>query len=324
MDFNSHPLQSAEWANFRKQTGVRVIKGKGGFLTIHSVPHTKYAIGYLPKSFIPKKETLEELTEIGKKEKCIFIQLEPNVVKNKETESKVNELSQDFPMKKAAHPLFTKYSFVLNLTLPEDELLKNMHPKTRYNIKLADKQGVTIIEDNSDKAFEEYLKLTSETTKRQGFYAHSKNYHQTLWKTLKKNNNLSRDKLNACLFLAKYKDRVLAAWILFTYKDALYYPYGSSSLEHREVMASNLIMWEAIKYGKRLGLKKFDMWGSLGPNASPKDPWFGFHKFKQGYGAELIEFLGSYDLIIKPNVYRLYKIADKVRWNLLKIKQKFQ
>ena len=122
----------------------------------------------------------------------------------------------------------------------------------------------------------------------------------------------------AHLFLAKYKEEVLVAWIVFVFKDTVYYPYGASSNEHREVMTSNLMMWEIIKWAKKKGLKKFDMWGALGPNPDPKDPWYGFHRFKQGYGGKLVEFVGSYDLIIKPFWYELYKIADKLRWLFLR------
>ena len=231
----------------------------------------------------------------------------------------------------AAHPLFTKYTFILDLTKSEEELLRNMHPKTRYNIKVAQKHEVMVIEDNSDEAFETYLKLTRETTKRQGFYAHSEQYHRLQWETLGIKNQKSKiknhdsyfmihnsNKLSAHLLTATYKNRVLVAWILFTFKDTLYYPYGASSSLHRDTMASNLMMWEAIRFGKKLGLKKFDMWGSLGPAPSPKDPWYGFHRFKEGYGGKLVEFVGSYDLVINPVLYQLYKIADKIRWVLLK------
>lgn len=86
-------------------------------------------------------------------------------------------------------------------------------------------------------------------------------------------------------------------------------------------MASNLIMWEAIKFGKKLNLKYFDMWGALNNPPDEKDPWYGFHKFKEGYGAIHTEFVGSYDLIINPLMYQLYKVADKVRWGLLRIKK---
>ena len=196
-----------------------------------------------------------------------------------------------------------------------------MHSKTRYNIKVALKHGVEIMEDNSDSAFKEYLRLTRETTRRQKFFAHSERYHKLMWETLRTHNSsLITNNLSAHLFLAKYKNKVLAAWIVFVYKDNLYYPYGASSSENRETMANNLMMWEVIKWGKKMGLKKFDMWGALGPNPNPKDPWYGFHRFKDGYGPELVEFVGSYDLVIKPLIYELYKIADKIRWIFLRNK----
>lgn len=299
----NHPLQSVAWEKFRKKTGIKTVMIDGLLMTVHKVPHTPFNIGYLPKGPLPDQKLINELKETGNKENCIFIQLEPNVMKGSES-----KLQSD--LKPAAHPLFTKYTFILDLTKSEDDLLKNMHHKTRYNIRVAQKRGVEVVEDNSEKAFEEYLKLTRETTKRQGFFAHSEKYHRLMWETLK-------GKM-AHLFLAKYEGEVLVAWIVFVHNDTLYYPYGASSSEHREVMASNLMMWEVIRWGKKLGLKKFDMWGALSEHPNEKDPWFGFHRFKQGYGAQHVEFVGSYDLVIKPFWYEVYKIADKIRWLLLR------
>jgi lipid II:glycine glycyltransferase (peptidoglycan interpeptide bridge formation enzyme) len=354
----SHPLQSYEWGEFREKTGVKVIRRglfennkllKAFSLTIHKIPKIPFTIGYLPKGDLPDKELLSELRKIGKEEKCIFIQLEPNyIIKTSgESSDSVQEgidsgqarILKDY-LQPSAHPLFTKYTFLLDLTKSEDELLKAMHPKARYNIKIAKKHGVEIIEDNSEKAFEEYWRLMEETTKRQGFYAHTKKYHQLIWETLGINNQKSEikknnqqkthdssfmihdfNKLQAHLFTAKYKNKILTTWILFTFKDTLYYPYGASSNENREVMASNLVMWEAIRFGQKLGLKKFDMWGALGPNPDPKDPWVGFHHFKQKYGPAHTEFIGSYDLVIKPLLYQIYKLSDKLRWFYLKIKK---
>ena len=319
--YPTHPLQAPEWGEFREKTGVQVLRGDNFQLTIHRIPKTPFNIGYLPKGEMPTKKMIEELIQIGKKEKCIFIQLEPNIKLIENLKLKIENLG----LKLAAHPLFTKYTFVLDLKKSEEELLKNMSSKTRYNIKVAKKHGVEIVEDNSDKAFLEYLKLTEETTKRQGFFAHSKKYHELMWKTLKPKMvngkwSIVNGKLSAHLFLAKYKEEVIVAWILFVFKDTLYYPYGASSSKHREAMASNLMMWEAIKFGKKLGLKKFDMWGALGPNPDTKDSWYGFHRFKEGYSPELVEFVGSYDLVINPVLYQLYKIADKLRWIVLKLK----
>lgn len=348
-DIANHPLQSFEWGEFRKKTGVKVVRQNGFQITIHKMPHTPWTVGYFPKGHLPTKEMLIELKKIGKKEKCIFIQIEPNVPLNSHSEVVSESLSKQMlklvqhdNLRPSFHPLFTKYTFILDLTKSEEELQKSMHPKTRYNIKVAQKHNVQIVEDNSDEAFETYLKLTAETTKRQGFYAHTEKYHRIMWETLGIQNlesriqNSDRNKLTAHLFLAKYilpssnselliinsklQAITLAAWMLFVYKDTLYYPYGASSSQYRETMASNLIMWEAIRFGKKLGLKKFDMWGSLGPNSNPKDPWYGFHRFKEGYGGKLVEFVGSYDLAITPILYQLYKIVDKIRWLILRLK----
>ncbi len=333
-DYNkvvSHPLQSYEWGEFRKKTGIKVIrrglirngKIKDAFtLTLHKIPRTKYYAGYLPKGNQPTRELLDELVRIGKEENCIFIQLEPNVRKEN---WKLEIGNWKFPLKRAAHPLFTKYTFVLDLTRSEQELLASMHPKTRYNIKVAEKHKAKVVEDNSKESFEHYLKLLTETTLRQGFYAHTPSYHRNLFETLGNNqnpNNLSYHLLNATYDLKDTgKKEILASWVLFVFKDTLYYPYGASSREHREVMANNLIAWEAIRLGKKLGLKKFDMWGALGPEPDKNDPWHGFHRFKEGYGAELVEFVGSYDLVIKPAVYEIYKITDKIRWGFLRFKK---
>jgi len=310
---NIHPLQSKKWGEFREKTGIKVITGKDFILTIHPVPKTKFTIGYLPKGNNISQELINELQIIGKKENCIFIQLEPNVEK---TDIKYNFKD----LTPAAHPLFTKFNFILDISKSEDELLKNMNQKTRYNIRLAQKKGVEVIKESSDAAFADYLKLTEETTQRQKFYSHTKKYHTIMWETLKSSDKIDKNELSAHLFLAKYNGETLAAWILFVLGDTLYYPYGSSSSKHRDVMASNLLMWEAIKFGKSLGLKNFDMWGALGENPDPKDPWFGFHRFKQGYGPRPVEYLGSFDLIINSQMYFFYKIADKIRWTLLKFR----
>ncbi len=328
----SHPLQSFEWGEFREKTEVKVIRRgieengniiDGFTLTIHKVPKTKFTIGYLPKGNAPNIELLEELRKIGKEENCIFIQLEPNIELNDKWQM-ANGKSQLHP---AARPLFTKYSFEINLEKSEEELLKEFNSKTRYNIRLAEKKQVKVEIDNSDKAFKKYLELTNETTKRQGFYAHTSNYHRKMWEELRMTNGEWRmengNKLSASLLTAKFQNEILTAWILFVFKETLYYPYGASTTKYKNLMASNLIMWEAIKFGKKLGLKKFDLWGSLGPDADENDPWYGFHKFKLGYNPRHVEFVGSYDLVINKPMYELYKIADKLRWGILRLKSKF-
>ena len=297
-------MQSWEWGEFRKSLGIKILrygiyqnsKLKTVFqLTFHKIPFINQYVGYLPKGLEPDKELAQALKKIGKENNCAFIKLEPDV----------ESATIDKSFIKSPKPLFTKYNFILDLTKSEEELLKNMHPKTRYNIKVAQKHGVKVEERNDDKSFEIYLKLYFETTQRQGYHGHNNDYHRKVWQVLK-NANMAR------LLIAFYQEKPLTAWMLLNFKDTLYYPYGGSSKDHPEVMANNLVAWEAIKLGKKLGLKKFDMWGALSPNANSKDPFYGFHKFKAGYGGQLVEYPGTYDLVFNWPMYLIFTFIDKL------------
>lgn len=318
-----HPLQSWAWGQFRKKTGIEILRlgrleknilKETAQITFHQIPFSKYYLGYFPKGGLPSGEMLKKLKEIGRQKNCLFIKLEPAVAAG-DKPLKDNELIP------SPHPLFTKYTFQLDLTPSEDELLKNMSSKTRYNIRLGQKKGVYIEEDDSQEAFNTYLNLLEATTKRQKFFAHSLSYHRLMWETLRK------EKI-AHLLLAKYKtegkEKILVAWIVFLFNNILYYPYGASASEYRNFMPSNLMMWEAIRFGKKHQAKMFDMWGALGPAPDPTDPWFGFHKFKEGYGATLTEFVGSYDLVINPALYRFYNGLHYLRNIYLALKSSFR
>jgi len=308
----THIMQSWEWGEARKALGTVVLrygiyqnnKLKNAFqLTLHPIPFTSKFVGYLPKGPKPDADLAKALIQIGKEQNCAFIKIEPNVILNPKGEGSLTNVSDNFHI--SPKPLFTKYNFVLDLTKSEEELLKSMHSKTRYNIRVAQKHGVTVKEVDDENAFKIYLKLYFETTKRQGYHGHNKTYHQKIWETLKKAGM-------ARLLIASYKNQPLTAWMLFNFNGTLYYPYGGSSKVHPEVMANNLVAWQALKLGKKLGLKKFDMWGALGPNADSKDPWYGFHKFKQGYGGQLVEYIGTYDLVLNWPIYLLFTAIDKM------------
>jgi lipid II:glycine glycyltransferase (peptidoglycan interpeptide bridge formation enzyme) len=313
-----HVIQSWEWGEFRKKMGLDLVR-LGHYegnrliqayqLTFHPVPFLKNTIGYLPKGPIPDGKMVEALSDLGRKKNAAYIKIEPNVFKERLTtnDERLTKLGL-IPSKKS---LFTKYNFLIDLTKSEEQLLAAMHPKTRYNIGIAQKKGVEVYESTKQEDFEIYLKLYFETTRRQKYFGHTPTYHRQLWETL-------MPAKMARTLIAKYQGKPLVAWMLFNFADTLYYPYGGSSTEHKEVMASNLVCWEAIRLGKKMGLKVFDMWGALGPNADESDPWYGFHRFKAGYGPAHVEYVGTYDLVLKPSMYNLLNAADKLRWLFLK------
>ena len=318
----NHPLQSWEWGEFRKKTGVEVVRlgifdpdlVAGWQIMFHSLPKIPLTIGYFPKGPLPDKLMLESLRKIGFQKKAIFIKVEPNVRNIYQQGISAKRQIENFLLTEGCRmgkPLFTSFTFQLDLTKSEEEILAKMKPKTRYNIRLAQRRGVEVIEDNSKEAFEIYLKLLEETTRRQRFYAHDASYHQLLWETLAPSGIYH-------LFLAKYQGEILAAYIFFTFHDGLYYPYGASTRTRKELMAPYALFWEAIRFGKKMKCKFFDMWGTPGPNPDPKDPWIGFHRFKEGFGADLIEFIGSYDLVLNFPGYSLFSFFDRLRWQFLR------
>jgi lipid II:glycine glycyltransferase (peptidoglycan interpeptide bridge formation enzyme) len=323
-----HPLQSWAWGEFRKKTGVAVERigffengnlKKALQVSFHKIPHLGFTAGYFPKGPMPDEEQLNALTQLAKTHNALFIKLEPNVGHVDGSPSGFSEISK-FLLEhdcQPGRPLFTKYTFQLSLEPDEEKLFAQLNSKTRYNVNLAFKKGVQIFEDTSEAGMEEHLQILAETTQRQGFYAHTPEYFRTMWKTLGKSGTMH-------IFKAVYEGQTLVSWIMFTFNKRLYYPYGASRNIHRDVMASNLMMWEMIKFGKQQGCTLFDMWGSLGPNPDEKDPWFGFHRFKKGFGGDLIEFLGTYDLVINKQVYSMYKIVEDIRWKLLRFKAKLR
>ena len=110
----THPLQAYEWGEFRKKTGLKVIREafvenkviqKSFQLTIHKIPKLHYNIGYLPKGFLPTEELLGQLHTIGKKNNCVFMQLEPNVqAAEGKTEMELLMQNSKFTIKKSHRP----------------------------------------------------------------------------------------------------------------------------------------------------------------------------------------------------------------------------
>lgn len=310
----THPLQSWQWGEARKATGQEVIR-IGGYegeklknvftITLHKIPKTSYRIGYCARSVMPSEELLNFLEDFGKKENLIMIKFEPNILK-KDWKLDI----ENWKLKKSSTPLFPTWTQVLDLTSSEEDLMKGMKSKTRYNTRYAERNGVTVREVTGDEGFQKFADLYFKTVERQTYHGHNKAYHETVWNNLK-------DGI-AHILIAEHEGEALAAYELFYFNNVLYYPYGGSSDKYRNLFASNLLMWEAIKFGKQLGATSFDMWGSLPPDYDTSKEWAGFTRFKEGYGTEFVEFVGSYDLVINPLLYPIYTTAYKIRDLLLR------
>jgi lipid II:glycine glycyltransferase (peptidoglycan interpeptide bridge formation enzyme) len=316
-----HPVQSYAWGDFREKNGNKVerfeVDNKSYTVLFRPLLPSDKTVGVMTQSNSINKTIIGKLALLGKKHKAIFIKIEPYYYKkineNKTLKNYRNNLKK-YGLKKGKN-LYPLFSNIINLTKSEPEILSEMKSKTRYNIGLAERKGVKIIIDRNDESFEEYLKLLNETTQRQDFYAHTNSYQKLMWQEMKKAGM-------AYVARAIHEDDTLSAWILFVFNKRLYYPYGASTRRKQNLMASHLLVWEAIRFGKKLKCGEFEMWGCLGPDPDKKHPWYGLTRFKTSFGGDLVENVGAYDLVLSSMGYRIYQLADKLRWLWLKAKRK--
>jgi len=187
-------------------------------------------------------------------------------------------------------------TIILDLTKSESDLLAAMHPKTRYNIHLAEKKGVNIIIDNT--RLDDFLVLMKATIERDNFFAHGADYYRALA-------NFDSDFIQ--LILAEYEGRVIAAGLFCFCSPAAVYLHGASSNEFRNVMAPYLLQWAAINRAKSLGLKYYDFYGI------DAKKWPGVTRFKEGFGGEEVNYAGTFDLVLRPGWYFIYRLLRSIR-----------
>jgi lipid II:glycine glycyltransferase (peptidoglycan interpeptide bridge formation enzyme) len=299
---NSQFLQSWQWAEFQKILGRKIFR-LGLFenekilavalLIKMPLPFLKSYL-YCPRGPIFKENNekvtkifLEKIKEIGKKEKSIFLRFEP-----------LNQLP-NYQLQKVKDVQPSK-TILLDLTKSEDEILEEMHPKTRYNIRLAEKRGVRVKISQSDEEIEIFLKILEKTAKRDKFKPHPPFYYRKL---------LKFDKNFIKLFLAEYQEKIIAGNLMVFFNDTVTYLHGASDNQFRNVMAPYLLHWIAIKEAKRLCFKYYDFWGV------DEKKWPGVTRFKKGFvssktGIE-ISYPGTFDLAFNKLWYRLYILGKK-------------
>jgi len=296
----SHPMQCWEWGDAKKRMGVEVVRiGRWNHdqlfdvyqLALYKIPFTQYKIAYLLGSSLPSEEILPIIENECRKRLCIFVKIEPITTKI--------QLNKSVNLIPSQNHFLPNWTIQLGLDPSETELLKGMKQKTRYNIGLAVKKGVYVMEMTNKKGLEIFLKLYFDTCKRKGFVGYSLHHHKIMFEYL-------RDKI-AHILIAFYKKIPVASYQLFMLNNVLYYPYGGSSLVHKQHMGSSLLMWEAIKFGKKLGAQYFDMWGSLEPNGKDDQPASGLTRFKRNYGGKFVEYAGSFDFVIDQTLYQNYQ-----------------
>jgi len=320
----THPLQTWEWGEVKQSAGNKIIRlaevdESGSILraylfTAHALPGGRVAINYA-KGDWPSHSILKYLKEHFQ-HRAILIKLEPEVFLEETGKFRIplyrkNWRQDELEFTLSHSPIFARYTFLLNLEISEAQLLAGMKSKTRYNLNLAKRKGVKVVDETANpNAFKIFFSLYQETVNRQGYLGHDQAYHHRVWQTM-------QEAGMARIMVAYFNDQPLSAYLLFFFKGGAYYLYGGSTEQHKELMASNLLMWESIRLAKKLHCVTFDLWGALPADYSPRHPWAGFHRFKEGYGAEHRSYLPTIDIVLNPVWYRLFSLIWPVRTFIL-------
>ncbi len=203
---------------------------------------------------------------------------------------------------KARDEVQPEYRQVIDLQKSLSTVRAEMRSKGRYNIGLAEKKGVVVIDDQSNDAVKQFIHLSRVTAARKGFQGRSEQYLRDLIGLLDSN-------ALGGLWVARFGDEMLAGAIVSFFGTRASYLYGVSSDKNRSVMAPHLLHWRIIEEAKRKGCTEYDLIGVAPTDASSTHPWGGISRFKREFGGETVRYLGSYDRVYRPALYSLYAIA---------------
>lgn len=319
-------LQSYYWGMFQEELGKKfwqlVILEKeeiiaSALVVKYSLPLNKSYL-YCPRGPVLNmkdrelrvetiKLFLEKIKKIAQKDKALFLRIDPDWNNSEEN----REFVSNFSFKKFKKEVQPKNTLLLDVSRSEEEILKQMHSKTRYNIKLAERKGVKIrISDGSDRDLASFCNLMDKTAARDGFKSHPKEYY-------KKQLNFFNKRDLIKLFIAELEGEVIASVIVSFYGDNAVYLHGASDYEYRKYMAPYLIQWKAILEAKRRDCLFYDFWGVEGSDSKNKvegQDWQGITRFKKGfakkYGLEK-NYIGAWDLPLSSLWYGVYNFFKK-------------
>lgn len=206
---------------------------------------------------------------------------------------------------KASRDLLPPDTVVIDLEGSEDNILARMHPKTRYNVRLAERRGVVVTEGNAAD-LREWYEIYLETTARHSLEPMSFAHAEAM---LHERDDDVASPVITKLLLARHDGRLLAGMLLALAPARATYLYGASTREHRELMGSYALQWGAIRVAKAYGCRDYDLLGAA-PRAGSSHPLAGVHRFKSGFGGRLVHREGCWDFPFDDTTYHAWRAHE--------------
>lgn len=278
---------------------------------------------YLPKGPILqdwsdtrlRKKVLEDLKDFARTAGAIQIKIDPDIVvgtgvpgeKDAEADPQGEVVQRELTglgWRFSPDQIQFRNTFLINLIPEEEEILGSMKSKTRYNIRLASRKGISIRRGDTNDLADLY-QMYADTSLRGEFTIRGKSYYDTLWRVFTSESlDLDRD-ASAQPIVAEFEGNPVAGAVMFRFCNRAWYLHGMSLPEHSDKMATYLVQWEGMLWAKENGCSTYDMWGAP-DQFNESDLMWGVYRFKRGFGGVVTRTIGAWDYPVKTFVYMLY------------------
>jgi peptidoglycan pentaglycine glycine transferase (the first glycine) len=306
---DAHLLQTAAWGRLKSAFGWRAetlqTDDSGAMILLRRLP-LGFSIAYLPRGPVPATagtlaNLLPRMDGLCRARRAVFLKVEPDWADGDAAAGDPARLG----FRRSGHAIQPPRTIRVDLQGTEDDLLARMKPKTRYNIRLAERHGVCVSVSEDIDAF---TRLMDATGVRDSFAVHSAAYYRRAFAEFSPLHNV-------VLLLARHQGEPLAGLMAFAQGRRAWYLYGASSDVRREVMAPYLLQWEAMRWARSRGCAEYDLWGI--PDAdgetleaqfpARRDGLWGVYRFKRGYGGRIWRSTGAWDRVYHPPMYLFYR-----------------
>ncbi len=318
-----HILQTWLWGTFKTGYGWRPFRwvwedDRGRIRALAQALYRRDRWGLLGILYLPRgplldpadieaaEVVLHDLEEEAHRLRAILVRIDPEVVEAEGSAAEGPRDPVEAPLKTVlqrrgwrSSPESVQFpaSLWLDLTVDEEALLQAMHPKTRYNIRLSERKGVSV-RPVGPESFDLLYDLYAETALRDRFVIRPRAYYRQAW-------TMFYEAGYAYPLLAEVEGEPVAMVVIYRFGPTAWYFYGASRDRHREKMPNHRLQWEAIRWARAVGCRRYDFWGApAAPTES--DPMWGVYRFKRGFGGRYVRFIGTWDYAPWPALYRLY------------------
>lgn len=307
----------------RTEGDLKVENLAAAALVLERKAFQSFSVMYVPKGPILRdwsdknlrQRVIVDLQEFAKRAGAIQIKIDPDLIigrgvpgeEDAATDPQGIEITEGLTeggWRFSSDQIQFRNTFLIDLRPEQDELLDRMKSKTRYNIRLASRKGITIrFGDLTDLG--KLYKMYAETSLRGGFTIRGEGYYKILWQAFMKESLDSVIDATAQSIIAEFEDKPVAGAVMFRFGDRAWYLHGMSLPEHSDKMATYLIQWEGMRWAKENGCITYDMWGAPDHFVEDDSMW-GVYRFKRGFGGEVIRTIGAWDYPVKPLLYKIY------------------